>query len=178
MIKEYLSTIGTRIHKHDDGNLLAVVRDVIIDTDTGKIEGFWVKPLTVPLNNAVIQTSDIIEWKQKIYIKNDSVIGESEDIIRISDILARDILVIGNKVENINGEYLGDVYSLDFDSDKFVIRQIYTEKKVLGLIGHSKRVFGFNSIIEIKQSVIIVDDKVVNKEIVIQTGLLEDGAAT
>lgn len=176
MIKEYLSTIGTQIHQHDDGNLLAVVRDVIIDTDTGKIEGFWVKPLTVPLNNAVIQTSDIIEWKQKIYVKNDSVIGDCEDIIRISEILARDTLIIGNRVESKEGEYLGDVYSLDFDSKELIIRQIYTEKKALGLIGHHKRIFSFNSIIEIKQSVIIVEDKVVKKEEVIETGLIEDAA--
>ena len=38
MIKEYQSIIGTQVHHNDDGSILAVVKDVIIDTDKGKIE--------------------------------------------------------------------------------------------------------------------------------------------
>lgn len=178
MIKEYISIIGTPIHKYDDGNLLAVVKDVIIDSDTGRIEGLWVKPLTVPLNNAVIQVSDIIEWKNKIYIKDDSVIADTEDIIRITDILTRDILIIGNRVENQYGEYLGDVYNLVFDSEKLRIMQIYTQKKALGLISYQKRIFDYNTIIEIKQSVLLVEDRVVKKEEVVDSGLAVDKSAT
>ena len=178
MIQEYLSIIGTHVHQHDDGNILAVVRDVIIDPSNGKIEGLWVKPLTVPLSDAVIKTSDIIEWKKKIYIKDDSVIGESEDLIRISDILAMGTLVIGNRVESQEGEYLGDVYSLDFDSEKLKLRQIYTEKKILGFIRYQKRIFSFNSIIEIKKSVIVVDNKTTEKEKVIEPVLIKDSPAS
>ena len=178
MIQEYLSIIGTQIHQHNNGNILAVLKDVIINTDTGKIEAIWVKPLTVHLSNAVIRTSDIIEWKKRIYIKGDTAISDPEDIIRISEILARNILVIDSRVENQQGDYLGDVYSFDFDSESMMLRFIYTEKKALGLISHQKGLFSYKNIIEIKESVIIVDDKTLVKDEVTEAGVIEDSPAS
>ncbi|MBN2087826.1 PRC-barrel domain-containing protein [Candidatus Peregrinibacteria bacterium] len=178
MIKDYLSIIGTQIHQHDDGNILAVASDVIIDTDTGKIEGLWVKSLTLPLTNAVLRTSDIIEWKSKIYIKDDSVISESDDLINITEILEKEIMIVGNNVENKEGRYLGSVYDFDFDTKNLKLRQIYTEKKFIGLFGYQRRIFSFNSIIKIKKSAIIVEDKTEIKEEIIEPVILESPAVT
>ena len=85
MIKNHRSIIGTSVLHFDDGSLLAVLRDVIIDPDTGKIEAFWVKPLSLPIANAVIQSQDIVEWKKNIYLKNESVIADPADIIKVTD---------------------------------------------------------------------------------------------
>jgi sporulation protein YlmC with PRC-barrel domain len=177
VIKEYRSIIGTPILHFDEGTLLAFIKDVVIDPDTGKIEAFWVKPLTVPISDAVIQSQDILEWKKNIYIKNESVISEPADIIRISDILAKQIYIIGNRVQNEAGDSYGRVYSIDFKTDTFYIRQIYVQKSILGLINYDGRIFSFDNIIEITPSAIIIDDKTATKEKVVKSILAEDPSA-
>jgi len=174
VIKEYTSIIGATILHFDEGTLLAFVRDIVADPDTGKIEAFWVKPLTVPINNAVIQSQDILEWKKNIYIRNDSVISEPADIIRISDILAKKTYVIGNRVQNEAGDYYGKVYNIDFKTDTFYIRQIYVQKSILGLINYDVRIFSFDNIIQITPSAVIVDDKTAQKEKSVKPILAED----
>jgi len=176
VIKEYQSIIGTPILHFEEGALLALLKDVVIDPDTGKIEAFWVKPATMLTSNAVIQSHDIVEWKKNIYIKNDSVISDPADIIRISDILAKRTYVIGNNVQNQAGRYYGKVYSIDFDTKTFYLKQIYVQRSILGLINYDNRIFSFDNIIEITPSSIIIDDKAVEKEEVVKSTLAEDAS--
>jgi sporulation protein YlmC with PRC-barrel domain len=177
VIKEYKSIIGTPILHFDEGTLLAFLKDVVINPDTGKIEAFWVKPLIVPMGNAVIQSQDIVEWKKNIYIKNDSAIGDPNDIIRIAEILEKQTYIIGNNVQNEAGDFYGKVYNIDFRTDTFYLRQIYVQKSILGLINYDKRIFSFDNIIEITPSAIIIDDKAVEKEKVTESRLVEDPLA-
>ncbi|MBU0577321.1 PRC-barrel domain-containing protein [Patescibacteria group bacterium] len=178
MINDYKSIIGTPILDFDDGNPLAMLKDVIIDPDTGKIEAFWVKPLTILASDAVIQSQDIVEWKKNIYVKDDSVIADPADIIRISDILSRATYIIGNRVQNEEGEFYGRVYNIDFDTETFYLKQIYVEKSILGLISLGRRIFSFDSIVEVLPGSIIVKDKATKKEKIIKTNLIEDPSVT
>jgi len=177
VIKEYKSIIGTPIMHFDEGSLLALIKDVVINSDTGKIEAFWVKPLTVPMFNAVIQSQDIVEWKKNVYIKNDSVITDPADIIRISDIMAKKTYVIGNRVQNEEGIYYGKVYSITFDTESFYLKQIYVQKSILGIINYEQRIFSFDNIIEVTKDRIIIKDEAVEKEEVVKTTLAEDPSA-
>jgi len=174
VIKNYKSIIGTPILDFDDGNILATVRDIVIDPDTGKIEAFWVKPLTVPIFDAVIQSQDIVEWKKNIYVKDDSVISDPADIIKISNILMKNTFVIGNRVQSEEGKLLGKVYNFDFDSNSFYLKQIHVEHSILGLIKYERRIFSFDSIVEILPEIIIVKDKRDSKEKLPEVKLIED----
>jgi len=174
MVKEYSSIIGTPVLHYEDGALLAAVQDVIVDTDTGKIEGVWVKPLTLPIADAVIQVQDITEWKKNIYIKNESVISEPADIIKITDILSKNTVVIGNSVKNQEGKNYGKVFDLTFDAGSYYIRQIYVQKSILGFINFDKRILAYDTIIEILQDAIIIDDKTAQKEKVVEAGFVKN----
>lgn len=174
MIKNYKAIIGTKIIEYDSGNVIALLKDIIVNPDNGMLEGFWVKPLTIPISDAIIQSQDIIEWKKNIYIKDESVISDPADIISISDILLREAYVIGNFVQNQEGEFLGRVYTLDFDSNSFYIRGIYSEKSLLGIYSYNKRIFPYDSVIEILPSAIIVKDKVSKEEVIRKGKLIED----
>ncbi len=76
MIKFFSEIVGTPILDHSTGGLLGLIKDMIIDPDTGKIEAFWVKPATVPIVDGVIQVKSILEWKKNVYIKSDRDIAE------------------------------------------------------------------------------------------------------
>lgn len=172
MIKSYQQIIGTPVVRHSDGELLALINDVIINPDTGKIEAFWVKPATIPVSNAVLKSDAITDWKKKVYIQSENEIVEAEDVIRISEILSKNTYFIGNTVKNEAGDFIGTVYDLDFDTEKLYLRQIYTEKSFL-IFSFSKRIFNSDSILKALPEYILVKDKQDIKEKVGETAFIK-----
>jgi len=159
MIKIYSEIIGTHIKEENSAEVLALLRDLIIDPDTGKVEALWVKPLTLPLSNAIIQIQDILDWKKHVYIKGDQVMADPADIIRIVDILSKNRLILGNRVVGANGKDYGRVYNVDFDSKSYYLKNISCQKSLLGLFGYESRLFPYERILEVLEDRILVDDK-------------------
>ena len=169
----YSQIIGTHILRHEDGEVIALLQDLIIHPDTGKIEGFWVKPLTLPFRSAVIQSDSILECKKNIYIKDEREIAEPEDIIRISELLSRNTLFIGNHVKNKSGDGLGSVHDLDFDTKKLYLRNLYTEKAFL-IFKYNQRIFNYNTIIQVLPEYILVKEVEEKKEKAKEPALMKD----
>lgn len=162
MLREYSKIIGNKIVSQEKGQLLGLLKDIIIQPDTGKVEGFWVKPLTIPISDAVMSLSSVLEWKKQIYIKDEGEFAEAGDILKISDILSRNILYIGNRVRSEEGGDLGQVVDLVFDDQKGYVKQIMIEKTAL-IFAYHKRIFSFESIIEVLPEYILVKDKQAKK---------------
>ena len=163
MVREYLGIIGTHIVREEDGEVLALLKDIIINPDTGKIEAFWVKPMNHPFSDAILLTDDIIEWKKHIYVKDEKAISSPGDIIRIEEILSRNSLFIGNRVRTKKGENIGFVYDLEFDDRKFYLKKLYTQKIFL-IFRYDLRLFFYESIIEVLPEAIVVKDTVKKAE--------------
>ena len=105
-----------------------------------------------------------MEWKNNVYIKDDREISEAEDIIRISEILNRNTIFVGNRVQNEGGETLGTVYDFNFDTDKLYLQNIYTQKSLLLFYKYDHRVFSFNKILKVNPEGIVVKDVQDEKE--------------
>jgi len=173
MIRTQSQIIGNPVLREGDGETVALMQDAIIHPDTGKIEGFWVKPLTLPVKSAVIPSESILEWKKNVYVKDEREIAEPEDIIKIAEILSRDTLFMGNQVKNEEGLYLGRVFDLDFDTEKFYLRNLYTQKSFL-LFKYDPRLFNYDAIIQTTPDYIVVQELESKKEKVKNTSILKD----
>jgi sporulation protein YlmC with PRC-barrel domain len=158
MIRSVLQIIGNHVVGHEDGAILALIKDAVINPDTGKIEAFWVKPLNIPIKNAILSTDSIIEWKKNIYINDERELAEADEIIKISEILTRNTFFIGNTVINESEEVLGKVIDVDFDTNKLYLKNIYVEKTFLGIIKYQSRIFSYDSIIKVMPEYILVKD--------------------
>lgn len=167
MNKYFSEIIGTPVLGQSDGQPLALISDIIIHPDTGKIEAFWVKPLTIPIANAVIKSDSILEWKKNVYIKDDREITEVDDIIRISEIIARNTFFVGNQVQNESNEYIGYAYDLAFDTDKLYLNNIYTQKSFLFFFKYNQRAFSFDSILKVIPEYILVKDVQEKKDVIL-----------
>ena len=174
MIKNYQSIIGTRIVRQQDRFLVGLIKDIIINPDTGKVEGFWLKSITNPLGDKVLQTQDILEWKNNIYIHDEHIISDPNDLLRIVDVLERETFVVENHVIGESDISYGSVYDLDFETDIYQINNIYCHKTIFGLFSHARSVFSYKNIVEILPEKILVKDDSTEKEIIIEPGLLED----
>ncbi|MBI5412251.1 PRC-barrel domain-containing protein [Candidatus Peregrinibacteria bacterium] len=157
MIIHYLDSIGIPLLHFETGELLGMIQDFIIRTETGRIEGFWVKTVAHPFKNLIIQTHDIVGWKKNIYLKDPARISEPYEIIRIAQILEKGIEVIGNRVITEEKKYLGKVYDFDFNTDDFLLRTICVEKRFLWF-SYQRRIISSDAIIEILSAYIKVKE--------------------
>ena len=173
MIINYRSTIGTKILNFDSGELLGIITDIIVDTDTGKIEACWIKPISSPFSDAVIQSCDIVEWKKNIYIRDESAICDPAEVVKLSEILTKNTLIIGNNTENKSGERYGKVVDYDFDTKTFFIKKILSIKSFFWIFIKKESIFSYNSIIEVLQDKIIIKDLAEKKETVLNGKLVD-----
>jgi sporulation protein YlmC with PRC-barrel domain len=171
MIRQYSKIIGTHVLSHAEGDMLAMVEDLIVHPDTGKVEGFWVKPKTLPLSHAVLPMEGVVAWKRSLYVKDDQSLSEPEEVIRIADILSRKAYFVGNKVKTESGTPLGKVFDLDFDDRKMFLRYLFVRKS-LSLFRPAVRFVPYDSIIQVLPEVIVVKDE--EEKTVKEAGLVED----
>lgn len=169
MIKDYKSIIGAKVLEFDSGDLLAVVSGIIIDPDTGMVEAFWVKPVTLLVRNAILKTSDIVEFKKNLYVKSNKVLAQAEDVIRISEILEDGRTFLGNSIQNEAGHSYGACFNLAFDTQTYALKQIHCKRSILGIITLDERIFSYNNIIKVLPEMILVEDVATKKETLMAT---------
>ena len=169
MIKDFRSLVGAKVLEYSSGQLLAMISGIVVDPDTGMVEAFWVKPLTLPYKNAILKTSDIVEFKKHLYVKGDRVLAQAEDLIRISEILEDGRVFLGAGVQSEGGNSYGKCINLTFDTQTYALKQIYSRKSILGLITLDERIFSYNDIIKVLPESIIVNDDSTKKETLMAT---------
>lgn len=169
MTRDYKSILGAKVLEFDSGDLLAMISGIIVDPDTGMVEAFWVKPATLPVKNAILRVSDIVELKKNLYIKSDRVLAQAEDVIRISEILEDGRTFLGNVVQNEAGESYGTCVNLTFDIQTYALKQIHSRRSILGLITLDKRIFSYDNILKVLPEMILVEDVATKKETLMAT---------
>ena len=114
MEKYYRQTIGLPVISHSRQPLTRV-RDVIIDTDKGKIVGFFVMGGA----NRVIAPIDILNWNSAIMINDQEDIVEPHDVHTIGEALKKDTTIYKKRVFTKSGDYLGKVLDFGMNSKLF-----------------------------------------------------------
>lgn len=173
MIHQWSKIIGTPVLSYAEGTALAVIQDVVIHPDTGKIEAFWVKPLTVPIRHGILLADDIVAWKKNLYIKDERVIAEPEDVIRVSDILSRRTYFIGNKVKGESGKVYGRVFDLDFDDKTLYLRYLFAHRSFL-YFKYKPCFFHFDGVIQVLPEFILVKEEAGKKEAAKESELIQN----
>lgn len=155
MQKLYSQTIGQFIVRKHDGEEIAVIEDLVIDTDTGKIQGLWLKPFVFFAKSLILLWRDIQVWQIKLYIENEEVLAEPEDLIRLKPIFDKDIQIYHNQVITNENVYLGKVYDFNFDVDSGQIINLFIVKKFL-FVPIERRILPLKEVIEIRSDAIVV----------------------
>ena len=168
MIKDILSIKGEKVVHFDTGDTLAFLNFPIFNPDTGVIEAFWVKPLTVAMKDGIILTADILAFKKKVYIKSDKVICNPAEVLRIASILDEARPFLYAVAQNEKGKRYGRVYNLSFSTETYVLRILYTQKTLLGLFAYDQRVFPYERVLRVLPKIVIIDDEGAKKEKVVE----------
>jgi len=154
MEKYYLQTVGTPIVS-EHGERLGRIGDVILNTETGKVVGFFVAP-----GKKVISPVDVLSWPSYVKIHDSHDIVEIDEVIQISRVLEKKITIHRSKVMTKSGDYIGRVIDFGIDDKFFALTCLVVAKGFLGLIFWDKKIIAAVDILEITEKAVIIKDLV------------------
>ncbi len=153
MDRYYTQTIGAPILT-TSGMPAGRVGDIVIEPETGKVVGF----LLAPRGQYVIAPADILFWEDNIFIHDQEDILETGEIIKVQQVLKKEIRIMYNRVFTEKGKYLGKVYDIGMNPKFYVMTKLAIAKNILGLFPYDEKIIARGNILEIKKDRIIVKD--------------------
>jgi sporulation protein YlmC with PRC-barrel domain len=154
MEKTYSQIIGIPVAVEGLGKI-ARITDLVVDTQTGKITCFFVNAGKMK----IILPSDILFFGQAIMIGDSEDIIDAEDIVRVTNVLERDIRLLKAKVQTQKGESLGHVHNLIIDIKFFGLTKIVVYKSFFGLFKTQDLLISARDIVKIEKDLITVKSK-------------------
>ena len=156
MEKLYSNIIGTPVYEDDAHRPFTTVKDLIIDPESGNMLGVVVNFR----NNMLIAPIDVISWGEAVRVDHRGVVAEGDEILRVSEVLKRDIHIPYSKVFSSDGIFLGNVFDYSIDNKSWKLNKLFVQKVFLGLIRFETRIIPASEIVEIVQEKIIVQNNV------------------
>lgn len=143
---------------HGESALVGVVENLIINPDDGTLAGLLVREGVGKQGLKTLSAKDIIGISSEFYlIPSYTSLGDLDEIVRLKEIIDREISIIGNKVYTASGTYLGKVFDYTLDLKHFILTRVYVRS--VGLMGMGRQhIISYNQIISIEKEKIIVDD--------------------
>ena len=153
--------IGTPILSMQAGGAIGRVSECIIDPDTLKIIAFRAEGGPIPRTGAnLLTTSSIREYSNfGMVIDSTDEFIDSDDVVKISKILALNFNLIGLKVESKKGSKLGKVMDYTVTSDDFVVQQLIVHRPTLKSFIDPELTIHRKEIVEITDYKVIVKDE-------------------
>lgn len=138
------------------GEMVTRVRDVLLNTDTGKVMGFFVMGGATK----VITPTDILEWDDALVIHDQDDIVETEEVINVQKAIEKNMKIMKKNVYVKSGEYIGKVLDFGINDQFYELTAIIVAKSFLGLVLWDRKIISAKDIIEVKKDRIIVKDLV------------------
>lgn len=153
--------IGTPILSMQASGAIGRVSECIIDPDTLKIIAFRAEGGPIPHTGAnLLATSSIREYSNfGMVIDSADEFIDSEDVVKISKILALNFNLIGLKVESKKGSKLGKVTDYTVIPDDFVVQQLIVHRPALKSFIDPELTIHRKEIVEITDYKVIVKDE-------------------
>lgn len=142
------------------GGKVASVTETIIDPDTLKLLACRVDGSLVGREVGDVLPMNSVREFSRLGMIIDSVdeLVESDEIIRIHDVLALNFNLIGLKVETKKGSKLGKVSDATIDSDSWQIEQLTVQRPLLKAFLDPELIVSRSQIIEVTDYKVIVKD--------------------
>jgi uncharacterized protein YrrD len=129
----------------------------IINPNNLKIEGFFCKDNS--RKQLILVTQDIRDvLPQGIVINDADVLSETEDLVRLKDIIHINFELLGKHVETTSKTKLGKVNDYATETDSMYIKKIYVTQPIYKNLSGGNLGIDRTQIVEITDKKIIVND--------------------
>ena len=146
--------------------VLGRITGILVQPDTGKVEGFFVA-LAMPMAGTPFLSSiDIVRWGTHVHVRAADTVFPVEERVRLQPLLEDGRIVLNQRVRTESGRSLGVCRDLQFHSDFMQCEWLFPRR-----FWHWAVPLPFSDVIEVRRDAIIVrDPKPPVKEAVEQPG--------
>jgi sporulation protein YlmC with PRC-barrel domain len=149
-------SVGTPVVEEETGQILGSVAGILLQPDTGKIEGFFISiPGLLSSRSLFLSGMDILRWGSRIYVRDADVLSPVEEHIRLQGLLAEGRPMLGQGIVTESGKRLGSCADVQFDSARLVLEWLFPRK----LLRWGTPI-PVSQVIEVRKDVILVRDPV------------------
>lgn len=153
MEKLYSEIVGTPVFEDDAPRPFTTVKDLVLDPEMrGKLLAFVVGGG----RGRILSPVDVISWGNVMKVHSAGDVTEVANVLRVEEVLKRDVRFDGALVETEKGEDLGKVYDYGVDNKTFDLRRLFVAKSFLGLLRYESRIISAKDIIEVLPEKIVV----------------------
>lgn len=159
-----LSCLGLPVVEEGSDTALGFLSGILIDPDSGNIEGFFVRvPGFLDFQEVFCSFLDIVRWGTRVHVRDADVLSPVEERIRLAPLLEDNRTVIGQKIQTQSGIYLGCCRDVQFNTDSMKMEWVFPKKFFRWGIALPAK-----DIQKITEQAIIVKDQVVKEEEIIE----------
>lgn len=159
MQRFYSELIGLPIYSSSSNSPITLIKDLIIDPETGKLLAFYVR------NNRIVVPMDVENLGSALVVEDRDRILPIDDVLRVKEVAKMNMRIIGSKVfSQMNKIFLGRVVDYEIDTTHMVLTKIHVAK-IFIFFHLNERIFSQKQIVKIEKKKIIVRD---NKEILVK----------
>ena len=152
----FSTCIGTPVHVEGIEHAVGYLSGILIEPDTGKIEGFFVRSLGLIRHpDLFLSTLDITRWGTRIIIRDTDVLSPPEDRIRLQPLLDDPRTILGQQIRTESGTLLGRCADVQFNTEAMHVEWLFPKKFFRYGIALS-----ISQVLEVKSTVILVKDSI------------------
>lgn len=138
----------------DTEEVLGTIDGILIDPDTGKVEGFFVRvPHFLTSKTLFLSGSDIARFGRRITVRHAHVLAPPEEFLRVAPLLADRRTVLGQRVRTESGRSLGRCRDVQFDTTFLTLSWVFPRRFLRSL-----RPISVKEIVEVRPKAIIIRD--------------------
>ena len=159
MLQLSQTLIGRSVMSLRTGTAVATTISAIFNPNNLKIEGFYVQDSFDSKKKLILLCQDIREIiPQGIVINDHEVLGESDELVRLKEVLEIGFELLGMPVQTESKSKLGKVNDYATDTSSMFVQKIYVSQSIMKSFSGGALSIDRSQIVEISSSKIIVKD--------------------
>lgn len=152
--------LGTPVLSVHTSGAIAQIDSTIIDPDNLKIIAFKLSGPAVTSQANLLDVKSIREYSHLgLIVDSEDELINSNDVIKIKDVLDLNFNLLGLKVETRKGSKLGHITGYTFNSDDFIIQQIIVKRPLVKSFVDPELTIHRREIVEITDYKVVVKDE-------------------
>ena len=121
--------IGMEVIDDGAGTVLARVSGILIHPDSGKVEGFFVRPLGgLDTQGSFVASIDILTLGTCITVRGDDALCDPADILRLAQLLGDPRTVLGQHMRTQSGAAIGRCADVQFDTKSMHLQWLFPKR--------------------------------------------------
>jgi sporulation protein YlmC with PRC-barrel domain len=122
--------LGLPVYEEGSHEVLALLRQPLINADTGGIEGFFVRQPGgfLETKELFLQVADIARWGTRVTVSRSEALCDVTDIFRLQALQQSKRAVLMQKMYTKSGTYLGRCTDIQFETMHFTMEWLFPRR--------------------------------------------------